>query len=128
MDYWWSNSYPDGESSHVHLDTLKTGDKMLTNTFTANRWSDYDGHFADSDAAHLVAFDAALHNVKAIGLSLGGGCFFENGVGIKPGTGSGYFRLMDFGTSPASAGDPLAQLVPELVLAPFVTPTLISLP
>jgi hypothetical protein len=35
---------------------------------------------------------------------------------------------MDFSTTPPTADDPLASIVPELVLAPFVVPTLISIP
>jgi hypothetical protein len=125
MDYWWANS----ATSHVQLKNLKDlGDFTITNTFAPNEWSDWDGHVATSDAAHLAAFDAAKHNVKAMGLSFGGGCFFENGVGIHPGTGSGFFRLHDFSTSPSSPLDIDTAIVPTLLLAPFVTPTLIELP
>ena len=35
-----------------------------------------------------------------VGLSFGGGFFFENGVGIVPGTGSGSFNLMNFSAAP----------------------------
>lgn len=77
---------------------------------------------------HLAAFNAALRNVKAMGLSFGGGCFFENGVGIQPGSGSGFFRLQDFKVTPESPPDINAEIVPTVLLAPFVTPTLIDLP
>jgi hypothetical protein len=125
MDYWWSNS----ATSHAYLRDLKsTGDMTITNSFLPAEWSDYDGHFATYDMAHTAAFEAALKNVKAIGLSFGGGCFFENGVGIQPGTGSGNFRLMDFSVDPPGTVDPNAEVVPTLLLAPFLVPTLIELP
>jgi hypothetical protein len=128
MDYWWANS----STSHVQLNDLKAGDITITNSFLPSQWSDWDGHFADDPLRpeHLAAFNAALHNVKAIGLSFGGGCFFENGVGIEAGTGSGFFRLQDFTVTPPPPPTLLinTDVVPTLLLAPFVTPTLIELP
>lgn len=127
MDYWWANS----PTSHRQLQDLKDfGDFTITNSFLPSEWSDWDGHFATQDAAHLAAFDAAKHNVKAMGLSFGGGCFFENGVGIHPGTGSGFFRLMDFSVTPPPPPTLLinTDVVPTVLLAPFMTPTLIELP
>lgn len=126
MDYWWANS----ATSHVRLSDLKAGDVTISNTFNPAEWSDWDGHFATNDAAHTAAFYAALRNVKAMGLSFGGGCFFENGVGIHPGTGSGSFRLMDFSVTPSPPPTLLinTDVVPTVLLAPFMTPTLIELP
>jgi hypothetical protein len=92
-DYWWSNPVS------VDLETLKAGDVTLTTGFTGAEWSDFFGHFG-SDPAYSAAFTAAVKDVQTIGLSFGGGCFFENGVGIQPGTGSGSFRLMDFTATP----------------------------
>lgn len=125
MDYWWANS----ATSHVRLSDLKATDFTITNTFAPSEWSDWDGHFATFDAAHTAAFEAALHNVQAMGLSFGGGCFFENGVGIHPGTGSGFFRLMDFSVTPPPTTLVMdTVVVPTVLLAPFVIPTLIELP
>lgn len=92
-DYWWSNPV------HADLENLKNGgDQILTVDFSdPAAWSDWNGQFGTTDPA---AFAAAVKNVKFVGLSFGGGCFFENGVGIQPGTGSGYFRLMDFTATP----------------------------
>jgi hypothetical protein len=93
-DYWWSNPVS------VDLAALKTGgDVTLTTGFSGVEWSDYFGHFG-SDPSYAAAFAAAVKDVQMIGLSFGGGCFFENGVGIVPGTGSGSFRLMDFTVAP----------------------------
>jgi hypothetical protein len=118
-DYWWSNPVA------LSLDSLRNTTMTMSNMVQPELWSNYYGMFGTADP---IGFDHAASNVTAIGISFGGGCFFENGVGIVPGTGSAYFRLHDFSATPTGFGDPLAQVVPELVLAPFVTPTLISLP
>jgi hypothetical protein len=91
-DYWWSNP------TSISLEALKSGDVTLSALFSdpAN-WSDWNGQFGTTDPA---AFAAAVKDVQFVGLSFGGGCFFENGVGIQPGTGSAYFRLMDFTATP----------------------------
>ena len=92
-DYWWSNAV------HADLATLKAGgDQTLTVDFSnPAAWSDWNGKFGYENPA---AFAAAVKDAKFVGLSFGGGCFFENGVGIAPSTGSGYFRLMDFRVTP----------------------------
>lgn len=92
-DYWWSNPI------HANLEDLKNGsDQTLTAAFSNPAiWSDWNGQFGYTDPA---AFAAAVKDVKFVGLSFGGGCFFENGVGVQQGTGAAYFRLMDFTVSP----------------------------
>src|ERR1044072_1901128 len=92
-DYWWSNPV------HANLDDLKNlGDQTLVVDMSdPAMWSDWNGQFGTTDP---VAFAAAVKNVKFVGLSFGGGCFFENGVGIAAGSGSGSFRLMDFTATP----------------------------
>jgi len=92
-DYWWSNPVS------ANLDALKnTGDKtLIADMSDPSMWSDWNGQ---SGTTELAAFTAAVKDVKFVGLSFGGGCFFENGVGIAPGSGSGYFRLMDFTATP----------------------------
>ena len=87
-DYWWSNPVS------VDLDALRIGDATISNPISnPSQWSDYYGHFG-SDAGYGAAFTAATKDVQFIGISFGGGCFFENGVGLS--SGSGRFRLMDF--------------------------------
>ena len=77
---------------------LQSGDLTLTVDFSdPSAWSDWNGKFGYENSA---AFAAAVKDAKFVGLSFGGGSFFENGVGIVPGTGSGYFRLMDFRVTP----------------------------
>ena len=82
--YWWSNPV-----SQV----LANGQWTLNDDFSGSRWSDYFGHFGD-DPMYAAGFDKALSNVTDIGVSFGGGCFFENGVGTMNGTGM--FTLNDF--------------------------------
>ena len=41
-----------------------------------------------------AGYQAAVANVTAVGLSFGGGCFFENGIGTTDGSGS--FELNSF--------------------------------
>jgi len=60
------------------------------------RVTDYNGHLG-GDPAYAAGFQAAVKNVTTIGLSFGGGCFFENGVGTSD--GSGTFTLDTFATS-----------------------------
>ena len=93
-DYWWSNPMS------FDLEVLKPSDQTLIAQFSdPAQWSDFNGHFA-SDPNYTAAFGDAIRDVQFVGLSFGGGCFFENGVGIKAGTGSGSFRLMDFTVTP----------------------------
>jgi len=98
-DYWWSNPMS------VDLQTLAASQpgslSIDADISDGSQWTDYFGHRGD-DPLYAAAFQAATKDVQFIGLSFGGGCFFENGVGIAPGTGNGYFRLMDFTVSPTA--------------------------
>ena len=82
--YWWSNP----ESA-----VLSNGTFTLTATVAPAEWSDWDGQ---NGAARPAGFADAASNVTTIGLSFGGGCFFENGVGTD---GSGTFTLDNFNVS-----------------------------
>ena len=93
-DYWWSNPMS------VDLQVLTASDQTLVANFSnPAEWSNYYGHFGN-DPLYAAAFAEAIADVQFVGVSFGGGCFFENGVGIQPGTGSAYFRLMDFTATP----------------------------
>ena len=96
-DYWWSNPVSIDLQT---LEAIQPLDYSMSVSFSnPSQWSDYNGHFGD-DPAYSAAFLKAVKNVQFVGLSFGGGCYFENGVGIVPGTGSGNFRLMDFTATP----------------------------
>ena len=78
-NYWWADVTP---ASAV----LANGDYALTVTVdSAQAWSDWNGQ---PSSANAEAFNAAAGNVTAVGLSFGGGCFFENGVGTTDGSGT----------------------------------------
>jgi hypothetical protein len=72
--FWWSNpmSVPlaaDGQAPvTIHADMSIPGE-----------WSDWNGQNGANPAV-TEAFLEATHKVQSIGLSFGGGCFFENGV------------------------------------------------
>ena len=93
-DYWWSTTSPELGSF--------TSLVMVHPTSVPALWVDAKGHLASSDTAHELAFNEAVRNVKAMGLSFGGGCGFGNGVGIRPGTGSGYFRVAGIVATPVT--------------------------
>lgn len=85
--YWWSNP--------IHRDLGNTNGQVTISASTVGggSWSDFFGHFGD-DPAYADGFANAASNATMIGLSFGGGCFFENGVGTTD--GSGTFTLDDF--------------------------------
>jgi len=76
--FWWSNP-----ASQVLVD----GHWTVTATVNGAEWSDFYGHFGN-DPGYAQGFTDAASNVTTIGLSFGGGCFFENGVGTTDGSGT----------------------------------------
>jgi hypothetical protein len=93
-NYWWAND-PEGLGS-VSLDTLNNNPTTLTVSLNPSNWTDWNGH-RGSDLAYQAGFQKAVGNVTGIGLSFGGGCFFENGVGTN---GTGSFQLSNLTTTP----------------------------
>jgi hypothetical protein len=88
--YWWSNP--------VAVALTDNGTFTVPAvSFNGADWSDFYGHFG-SDPAYSAAFSAAVSDVTTIGLSFGGGDFFENGVGTTDGTGT--FTLNSYSVSP----------------------------
>jgi hypothetical protein len=83
--YWWSN--PESQ-------VLANGHWTLTATVEPAEWSDWNGQ---NGATQTAGFADAASNVSLVGLSFGGGCFFENGVGTAD--GSGTFQLDSFSAS-----------------------------
>ena len=86
-NYWWSNPT-------TALLANNLNGSLSVSVADPTMWSDWDGKFGNQDAATTAAFNAAAANVTAVGLSFGGGCFFENGVGTTDGSGS--FTLTSF--------------------------------
>lgn len=83
--YWWSNP-----ASAV----LANGTVTVTAAIDPALWSDWNGQVGTIVPDQ---FAAAASNVTTIGLSFGGGCFFENGVGTTD--GSGTFTLNSYTAS-----------------------------
>ena len=88
-NYWWSNPVS------VALNGNGTF-TIPTVSFDPANWSDWNGHPGTYDAATTAAFNQAASNVTRLGMSFGGGYFFENGVGTTD--GSGTFTLDSFST------------------------------
>ena len=81
--FWWSNPV------HVTLSTDPQPSMTITQIVNSpSMWSDWNGKSADSSPEIMEAFQDAIHKVNAIGLSFGGGCFFENGVTTSDGQGT----------------------------------------
>ena len=82
--YWWSNP------NHWTL-AVAPGVGTVTAHVDPAQWSDWNGQFGTTDPG---AFAEAASNPDLIGLSFGGGFFFENGVGMS--AGSATFRLISY--------------------------------
>jgi hypothetical protein len=83
-NYWWADVYA----------VLANTDGAVTLTIfvdSAQAWSDWNGQLS---SGLRTEFNAAANDMTAVGLSFGGGCFFENGVGTTDGSGS--FTLTNF--------------------------------
>ena len=83
--FWWSN--PTSVTLNPASAVLANGTVTVTANVEGSEWSDFFGHHGNEEA-YSAGFNAAAANVTDIGLSFGGGCFFENGVGTSDGSGS----------------------------------------
>lgn len=81
--FWWSNP--------VAVTLTNNGSGVVTAPLTPANWSDWNGQ---PGSVVPDAFSAAVSKVLSVGLSFGGGCFFENGVTTSD--GSGTFNLTHF--------------------------------
>ncbi len=72
---WWADGSP-GSPTVLDLNT-QTGDFSLTMTVSPAGWSDWNGKPASENVA---LFNQAASHVRELGLSFGGGYFYENGV------------------------------------------------
>lgn len=81
--FWWSNPLS------VPLITDPQGSISISQPVNApHMWSDWNGKFNDDSPEVTAAFQVAIQNVQTVGLSFGGGCFFENGVTTSDGSGT----------------------------------------
>ncbi|HSP09057.1 MAG TPA: hypothetical protein VLU92_05625 [Candidatus Dormibacteraeota bacterium] len=79
-NYWWADA---STASYVLANGTATIKAVVDPTL--GLLSDWNGQ---TSAANAEAFNAAAANVTEVGLSFGGGCFFENGVGTTDGSGT----------------------------------------
>lgn len=82
---WWSNP--------VSVQLVNVGGGVAQQTISASlsdpsMWSDWNGQSGSSSPEVTAAFDTAVSKVRSVGLSFGGGCFFENGVTTSDGSGT----------------------------------------
>ena len=75
--FWWSNP--------IHVDLVgNSGSGVITAPLSwpaaAGMWSDWDGKSNTGSPELTEAFIEATMKVQSVGLSFGGGCFFENGL------------------------------------------------
>ena len=87
-NFWWSDSA-------WQILANGTGFTLTATVDASQAWSDWNGK---PSSANQAAFTAAASDVTLIGLSFGGGCGFENGVGTTD--GSGTFTLDTFSLTP----------------------------
>ena len=86
-NYWWTDAA---------FTPLGNGTFTLTAQIDPSvPWSDWNGQ---PSSGNVTAFDAAASDITGIGLSFGGGYFFENGVGTTD--GSGTLTLNSFTVTP----------------------------
>jgi hypothetical protein len=81
--FWWSNP--------MSIPLVADPQAPMTISQPVNApgmWSDLNGSFNNSSPELMEAFLIAIQNVKTVGLSFGGGCFFENGVTTRDGSGT----------------------------------------
>jgi hypothetical protein len=94
--FWWSNPVD------VPLATDPQDSLSISQMGNApSMWSDWNGKHGDgidSCPQTADAFQEAIRNVQTVGLSFGGGCFFENGVTTSDGGGT--FNSMFTETTP----------------------------
>lgn len=81
--YWWSNP--------AAAVLTAPGVGVVTATVLPPGWSDWGGELG---ATQPDGFADAASNPDLIGLSFGGGCFFENGVGVTGGRAT--FKLISY--------------------------------
>jgi hypothetical protein len=80
-NFWWSNPV----SMPLTGNTAATISASLADP---SQWSDWNGQVGNSSPEVTAGFNAAVGKVNTVGLSFGGGCFFENGVTTSDGSGT----------------------------------------
>lgn len=87
--YWWSNPM------NVPMNTQVSG-ATINVPLSPDQWSDANGNHG-STAGYTAGFNATVSNVQQVGVSFGGGCYFDTGIGVSGGSGS--FTLNSIGAT-----------------------------
>ncbi len=90
-NYWWADV-----SSYTFTTGGSGGTVTLSASLSNPNWSGICGNPA---SANPVGFDAALSDIKYVGLSFGSGYFFASGVGVDGATGTAAFQLLTYSIS-----------------------------
>ncbi len=80
-NFWWSNPVSVPLAGNLTL-------TIAGHLANPGEWSDWNGKNGFDSPAVTAGFFAAASKVQTVGLSFGGGCFFENGVTTSDGSGS----------------------------------------
>jgi hypothetical protein len=87
LEFWWARE----AYAQVQQGTI-----TLTAHLDPSKWGDSQGHSGETEP-YRTGFLSAASRVAQIGLSFGGGCFFDTGVGIynpeNPESGAALFLL-----------------------------------
>jgi hypothetical protein len=89
-NFWWSHT------GFAAIAALESQDATLTGCLGLSLWSDSLGHLGSEAASCTYRFDAAVQHIRSIGLSLGAGCYYDNGIQLVSGSGAASFRLVAF--------------------------------
>jgi hypothetical protein len=86
-NFWWSNpvSVPLTAADAPVANLRMT---IMGHLANPGEWSDWNGNGGFDSPAVTAGFFAAVSKVQTVGLSFGGGCFFENGVTTSDGSGT----------------------------------------
>jgi hypothetical protein len=90
-NYWWADV-----DSYTFTNGGSGGTVTMTASLNSANWSGICGNPASSD---VQGFDAALANIKYVGLSFGSGYFYASGVGVDGTTGTATFSLTGYSIS-----------------------------
>lgn len=104
-DYWWANNGVAASTSspggYYQLPTTGGSGGAVTLSVSLNpaSWSNWCGQFGSYNSTTLAQFASAVGNVKTVGLSIGSGYFFSNGVGVDGSTGSAQLQTIYYSVS-----------------------------
>lgn len=83
--YWWATS--------AWVEIAPTGAVTISALLDPSLWSNAQGQLGTSEP---TAFANAVANVRQIGLSYGGGSFYDVGIAVLNGSGTATFHLLSF--------------------------------